>query len=77
MKKFALKQSFYAAPTPNTMRKLGDVFLGLAIYGEIHSQTINPTVGSILVYVGLAGKFLSNFFKEDSTSDITPPSSSV
>lgn len=60
-----MKFKNYWEPTPKNIRKAGDAFLALAAYGEIHSTTINPCVGHILVYLGLGGKFLSNFFAED------------
>ncbi len=60
-----MKLKGYWKPTPKKMRQLGDAFLAIAVYGEVHSQTINPTVGAILTYGGIAGKFLTNFCSED------------
>ncbi len=58
----------YWAPTPKKWRKIGDAMLAMAMYGEVHAQTINPTVGAAMVYVGLAGKFITNFFTEDESA---------
>lgn len=55
----------YKKPTPAKWRKLGDAFLAVALYGEVHSQTISPTAGAILIYVGILGKFLTNFFSKN------------
>lgn len=60
-----IKIKGYYKPTPKKMRQLGDAFLAIALYGEVHSQTINPTVGAILIYVGIIGKFLTNFFSKN------------
>ena len=60
-----MKMKGYWSPTPKKMRKLGDAFLALALYGEVHSQTLDPTIGAWLTYGGIAGKFLTNFFSED------------
>ena len=55
----------YASATPKKWRKIGDTCLALAVYGEVHSTTIDPMVGHILVYVGIAGKVISNLATED------------
>jgi hypothetical protein len=73
---FALKSSFYKAPTPAFWRKVGDSLLAsatvLAVGGiwqfdslkEIFSiGTIRLLVGSSML-IGVIGKFLTNFFKE-------------
>lgn len=69
-KLFNMKLKNYWSPTPKKLKKLGDTFLALAIYGEVHSTTIDPMTGHILVYVGIAGKFLTNFFSDD--EPVTP-----
>lgn len=76
MNKFKLKQSYYSAPTPHVMRKLGDALLAVATFvalGELYSYEIlkenfgplgmKLIVGSTLL-IGVIGKFLTNFFKE-------------
>jgi len=84
MKKFALKHSFYAAATPKSMRKLGDALLAagtvIAVGGIWQFDTLKEifTPGEIKmmiggsIFLGAAGKFITNFFKEDD-SDATPP----
>lgn len=61
----SLKRKYYA-PTPAKWRKLGDALLGVsttitgfAIYEETKWVAITALV------IGVAGKFLSNFFTED------------
>lgn len=61
----ALKEKYYA-PTPTKWRKLGDALLGVsttitgfAIYEETKWIAITALV------IGVAGKFLSNFFTEE------------
>jgi hypothetical protein len=61
----SLKRKYYA-PTPAKWRKLGDALLGVsttitgfAIYEETKWVAITALV------IGVAGKFLSNFFTEE------------
>ena len=61
----SLKLKYYA-PTPAKWRKLGDALLGVsttitgfAIYEETKWVAITALV------IGVAGKFLSNFFTEE------------
>lgn len=74
---FKIKKSYYSAPTPKTMRKLGDGFLAAGVVitlgGVMGLETLKQyfstteikwmLAGSITALV--AGKFLTNFFKED------------
>ena len=76
MKKFALKKSYYRAPTPALWRKIGDSLLGIATLIAIgglfqfdYLKEIFTTMelrwmigGSI--FLGVVGKFLTNFFKD-------------
>lgn len=85
MKKFAFKHSFYAAPTPKCMRKLGDALLAagtvIAVGGIWQFDTLKEifTAGEIKmmiggsIFLGAAGKFITNFFKEEDTPE-PPPS---
>jgi hypothetical protein len=76
MNKFKIKWSYYSAPTPRAMRKLGDSLLAVSTFialGELYSyeilkETFGPlgmklVVGGTLL-IGVTGKFLTNFFKE-------------
>ena len=67
----------YWAPTPKKWRKLGDALLAvagvIAVGGIWQFENLKEifTVGEIKfmivasIVVGVAGKFLTNFFKED------------
>ncbi len=74
--KFSLKDYYH--PTPKFWRKLGDAILygcgsigatGLFAFDELKSlfseNELKVIIGVVLI-LGFAGKFLTNFFKEDS-----------
>jgi hypothetical protein len=80
MKLFALKSSFYKAPTPTFWRKIGDSLLAaatvVALGGIWQFDTLKEIftvpqirlmVGGSIV-IGVVGKFLTSFFKDDPTS---------
>lgn len=81
---FKLKQSFYAAPTPKTMRKIGDGLLAaatvIAVGGiwqfdnlkEIFTPSEIKAMITISIILGVAGKFLTNFFKSDENKPDQP-----
>lgn len=56
----------YSAPTPKKMRKLGDALLAcgtfISTYGTFEG---NKTLAITALCIGVAGKFLTNFFAED------------
>ena len=67
----------YYKPTPKKWRKFGDALLasaavvgggGLMAFDQLKevftSQELKVIIGATLV-IGIAGKFLTNFFKED------------
>jgi NAD(P)H-dependent FMN reductase len=69
----------YYKPTPKKWRKFGDALLasaavvgggGLMAFDQLKevftSQELKVIIGATLV-IGIAGKFLTNFFKEDET----------
>lgn len=67
-----LKQRYFA-PTPKKWRKLGDALLGIstfissfALYQNVH-WVVFTTMG-----IGIAGKFLTNFFTEDEVKEDCP-----
>jgi len=57
---------YYFAPTPKRLRVLGD---SLAAAGTFGSAIIilngQPLVGTIIMVVAVFGKFISNFFTEE------------
>jgi hypothetical protein len=64
-----MKMKNYYQPTPTKWRKLGDALLGVsttittfAIYQEMKGIAITALI------LGVIGKFLSNFFAEDTTT---------
>ena len=74
----------YYKPTPKKWRKIGDALLAsvtvLAVGGIWQFDTLKEifTPGQIRALIassialGVVGKFLTNFFKEDSPTDNTP-----
>lgn len=78
--KFKLKHSYYASPTPKTMRKLGDGLLaagavitiaGIAGLETLKDYFTNTEIKFILggsITATVLGKFLTNFFKEDGST---------
>jgi NAD(P)H-dependent FMN reductase len=67
----------YYKPTPKKWRKFGDALLasaavvgggGLMAFDQLKevftSQELKVIIGATL-FIGIAGKFLTNFFKED------------
>jgi hypothetical protein len=59
----------YYKPTPVKMRKLGDALLAVAIAAET-TQAIkgHSILMTVIALLGLAGKFLTNFFSDDAGS---------
>ncbi len=69
MKNVKQVKHYYAQSTPAKWRKLGDALLGVsttitgfAIYGELKWVAISALA------LGVVGKFLTNFFSEESVS---------
>ena len=72
-----MKLSNYYKPTPKFWRKLGDSLLVVAVFlstgalfqydllKEIYTPKEVRTAISVIIVVGVLGKFLTNFFKED------------
>ena len=64
--KFGLKE--YFKPTPKRFRVLGDSLAAAGTLGaSIAVLNGHPTAGTSILIVAVVGKFLSNFFTEDST----------
>jgi uncharacterized PurR-regulated membrane protein YhhQ (DUF165 family) len=72
-----MKTSNYYKPTPKLWRKLGDSLLVVALFlstgalfqydllKEIYTPKEVRTAISVIITIGIIGKFLTNFFKED------------
>lgn len=56
----------YFAPTPKRLRILGDSLAAAGTFGaSIVVLNGHPFAGTIIMIVGVVGKFISNFFTED------------
>jgi hypothetical protein len=55
----------YAKPTPKRWRQLGDALLGVALMGIPAQLAGHPWIGITMFVLGVLGKFLTNFFKDD------------
>jgi hypothetical protein len=75
-----MKLESYYRPTPKRWRKIGDALLasaaligggGLIAFDELKqifsSHELKIIIGSIII-LGIAGKFLTNFFKEETNT---------
>jgi len=61
--KFGWKE--YFAPTPKRLRVLGDSLAAAGTFGAgIVILNGHPVMGTIIMGVAVAGKFISNFFTE-------------
>ena len=64
-----MKSSNYYKPTPNKWRKLGDTLLGVSTTITGYSLYVDlKWVAGVALALGVLGKFLTNFFTDDSTS---------
>ncbi len=55
----------YFSPTPAKWRKLGDALLAVSTYAEVHQALEGHTnLMTAIVFVGIIGKFLTNFFSK-------------
>jgi len=55
----------YYAPTPKKWRQLGDALLAVSLMGIPAELAGYKWVGLTLFALGIIGKFLTNFFKEE------------
>lgn len=56
----------YWKPTPNKWRKIGDALLAIAVFAAPYEiVTNNKSMAILFLVIGIAGKFLTNFFKEE------------
>ena len=57
----------YFAPTPKRLRVLGDSLAAAGTFGAaIVVLNGHPVAGTIIMVVGVVGKFISNFFTDES-----------
>lgn len=65
-----MKLSNYYKPTPKKWRKIGDTLLAVSVYAQTQEMISgNTKLMTVVTIVGLIGKFLTNFFVEDSTNE--------
>jgi hypothetical protein len=56
----------YYAPTPKKWRKIGDTLLALSLYAQTQEAfTVHTKLMTGIAITGLVGKFLTNFFTEE------------
>jgi hypothetical protein len=56
----------YYAPTPKKWRKIGDTLLALSLYAQTQQAfSGNTKLMTGVAIAGLVGKFLTNFFTEE------------
>lgn len=57
---------YYFSPTPKRIRVLGDSLAAAGTFGAgIAVLNGHPVVGTIVMVVAIVGKFISNFFTEE------------
>ncbi len=62
----------YYAPTPKKWRKIGDTLLAISLYAQTEQAfSGNTKLMTGVAIIGLVGKFLTNFFAEETTSEKT------
>ena len=69
LKNIAKMKKNYWHPTPKKWRKLGDALLGVALIGIPTDLAGYKWVGITMFIIGIIGKFLTNFFTDDSTPE--------
>jgi hypothetical protein len=69
LKNIAKMKKNYWHPTPKKWRKLGDALLGVALIGIPADLAGYKWVGITMFIIGIIGKFLTNFFTDDSTPE--------
>lgn len=64
-----MKSSNYFKPTPKKWRQLGDALLGVSTTITGYSLYVDlKWVAAVALILGVVGKFLTNFFTDDSTT---------
>ncbi len=68
--------SHYFAPTPKRLRVLGDSLAAAGTFGAtIVILNGHPIAGTIIMVIGVIGKFISNFFTDEETKADEPSAS--
>jgi hypothetical protein len=66
--KFGLKE--YFKPTPKRIRMFGDSLAASGTFGaSIVILNGEPKVGTIIMVIAVLGKFISNFFSDEISTD--------
>lgn len=62
--------SQYFKPTPKRLRVLGDSLAAAGTFGAgIVVLNGHPVMGTIIMGIAVIGKFISNFFSDDTTNE--------
>jgi hypothetical protein len=70
--KFGWKR--YFEPTPKRIRVFGDSLVASATFGaSIAAMNGHPIVATVVMVVGVVGKFISNFFTDEPVKTIEEP----
>lgn len=64
-----LKINNYYKPTPKKWRKIGDALLGVSMLGVPSELTGYSAIAISLFIFGVVGKFLTNFFADESSTE--------
>lgn len=77
MKNYVFGLSHYAKPTPKNLRKLGDSMLAISTFlaGFTMVEGWNKWIAVAVLFTGVAGKFLTNFFTDKPAEPVSPPAS--
>ena len=68
MNKFGWKH--YFSPTPKRLRVLGDSLAAAGTFGAtIVILNGHPIAGTVIMVVGVVGKFISNFFTDEPSTN--------
>jgi hypothetical protein len=68
--KFGWKE--YFKPTPKRIRVLGDSLAAAGTFGAgIATLNGHEIIGTIIMIVAVAGKFISNFFSEEDNGNVS------
>jgi len=69
-KKIKFGWNEYFTPTPKRLRVLGDSLAAAGTFGAtIVILNGHPLAGTIIMVIGVIGKFISNFFSEEEAKD--------
>lgn len=55
----------YYKPTPKKWRKIGDALLGVSLIAIPAELSGYPWISISVFFIGVIGKFLTNFFSDD------------